>query len=279
MPPRPRGSYPWPLKPFHRQHPVRGFLNDPRGGRTLHFHFGIDIAGADGTPVHAVAPGRVFLESGRSVAVVGPTRTFGYWHVVPAVAQDERVELHQLVGHIAPGWGHVHFAERAPSGYRNPLRRGGIHPFVDRTRPTISAIGFFRRGRSVSPDRVHGRVSVIVEAFDRAPMRVPPPWDRLPVTPALIRWRMKEQRRVVVPWQTAIDSRLAIEPPGRIPAIYAPGTRQNHANRPGRYRFYLSRNWNSASLPDGLYHVEVAASDTRGNRAVAGLAFTVVNKL
>ena len=48
--------YPWPLEPFDRQHPVRGFLNDPRIADASHaFHFGIDISAPDGTAVYAVA--------------------------------------------------------------------------------------------------------------------------------------------------------------------------------------------------------------------------------
>ena len=51
-------SYGWPVKPFHRQHPVRGFFGDPRiaedaHGTTHSFHFGIDISCPDGTPVYA----------------------------------------------------------------------------------------------------------------------------------------------------------------------------------------------------------------------------------
>src|SRR5580765_2425787 len=51
-----RPAYNWPVKPFGRQHPVRGFLNDPRigGHGSRAFHFGIDVAAADGTPVYAV---------------------------------------------------------------------------------------------------------------------------------------------------------------------------------------------------------------------------------
>ncbi len=229
--------------------------------------------------MHAVAPGQVVLESGRAVAVVGPTRTFGYWHVVPAVANGEFVAKGGLLGHVAPRWGHVHFAERREGRYRNPLRRGAIHPYADRTKPTIVSIGFFRRARAVAPERVSGKVELIVEAFDRPPRRVPPPFTGLPVTPALIRWRIKRGRRIVVPWQTAIDSRLVMEPPERVHEIYAPGTRQNRPNRAGRYRFYLRRGWRTSQVPDGQYRVEVAASDTRGNRTVKSLAFTVANDL
>src|SRR5206468_11713347 len=85
--------YPWPLKPFDHQHPIRGFLCDPRiaaGGRT--FHFGIDITAAAGTPVYAVAAGKVsygspaeVAQNGGIVVVEAAGRNFGYWHVAPAV--------------------------------------------------------------------------------------------------------------------------------------------------------------------------------------------------
>src|SRR3954465_8979529 len=114
--------YPWPLKPFDRQHPIRGFFCDPRiagGGKT--FHFGIDIAAAAGTPVFAVAPGKVSYGSpgeraanGGIVVVEANGRNFGYWHVAPSAQPGSRVPLHGLLGHIAAqpeDWGHLHFAE------------------------------------------------------------------------------------------------------------------------------------------------------------------------
>ena len=56
-------AYGWPVKPFDRQHPVRGFFGDPRIGMTpkgMHsgFHFGIDISCPNGTPVYATLDGR-----------------------------------------------------------------------------------------------------------------------------------------------------------------------------------------------------------------------------
>ena len=37
--------YGWPVRPFDRQHPVRGFFGDPRiEGRVRQFHFGVDVS-------------------------------------------------------------------------------------------------------------------------------------------------------------------------------------------------------------------------------------------
>jgi hypothetical protein len=273
-------AYNWPLRPFQRPHPVRGYFNDPRiSGNSRAFHFGIDISAPDGTPVFAVAPGRVHRERGRSLSVVGRGgRTFGYWHIVPAVRHRQEVRLHQLLGHIEAPWAHVHFAESWRRQYRNPLRPGALGPWVDPSSPRISNIAFFRAGKALSPLEVKGSVDVIVEAFDLPPMRVPPPWTNMPVTPALLRWRVLRGRRVVRPWHAPIDFRRTLLPASLFHVVYAPGTRQNKPNKPGRYRFFVARGWGTRRLPNGLYRLEVLAADAHGNRAVAALPFTIANR-
>ena len=52
----------------------------------------------------------------------------------------------------------------------------------------------------------------------------------------------------------------------RFTAQYGRWTRQNKRNRIGRYRFVLAAAWETRSLADGRYVVEVAASDVSGNR-------------
>ena len=119
--------YGWPLAPFHRAHPVRGYFNDPRiSGRSRAFHFGIDIAARNGQAVYAVEEGTAHLEGRRSLSIVcSGGRAFGYWHVVPAVAHRLSVRRHQLLGYVQEPWAHVHFAESRSGVYRNsaPLRR------------------------------------------------------------------------------------------------------------------------------------------------------------
>ena len=63
-------AYPWPFKPFNKQHPIRGFFGDPRtvfengvlaggfdGPGFFSFHQGIDISAPNGTPIYPVVSG------------------------------------------------------------------------------------------------------------------------------------------------------------------------------------------------------------------------------
>lgn len=270
-----RPSYGWPVKPFNRQHPVRANLDDPRNGHgdAKSFHFGIDVSAPTGTAVYAIEPGEVFIRRGRmAVAVRGSSRTFGYWHVRPAVRNHQRVSQHQLIGHIIDeggGW-HVHLAERRNGGdYVNPLRPGGIGPFVDRTPPTVASLEFLRNGRQVDAKTLTGRVDIVVEAFDTTPLVVPKPWSNLPVTPAVIRWSIGYGSRHVVARHTTVDFSQVWLPPTQYDRIYAPGTVQNFVGAPGHFRFYLAHGFRASRLPDGVGRLQIEALDTRGNRVVA----------
>jgi hypothetical protein len=263
-------AYGWPLKPFDRQHVVRGGFDDPRehvgldGSSSAGFHFGIDVQAADGTAVYAVAPGRARVH-GLTVAVAGSGgREFSYWHVVPAVATGRLVRRHQLVGHVAAGWGHVHLAERLGRRYVNPLRPGALEPYVDRTAPRVDAIVLERHGP---------RIDLVADAYDRPPLAVGAgPWRGARLAPALVRWRLGS-----APWRIAADSRRSLYPAAAYRRVYAPGTRQNHPGRPGCYRFWLARSLDTRRLADGRYRVDVEALDTSGNVGRRSVAFTVAS--
>lgn len=281
--PRPRGDpYRWPVEPFDRQHPVRGYFSDPRdGAKRSTFHFGIDIAVPDGTPVHAVDAGTVHLQGKQNVAVVSSEggRTFGYWHIVPAVKHRHQVVRHAVLGHVASRWGHVHFAERRGKEYVNPLRRGALEPFADPSSPRIERIVVSRGSRELDPEHVTGVVDLIVEAFDRPALRVPDPrWADMPVAPALVRWRLVRFGKAVVPWTPSVDFRSTLPPAALFPRIYAPGSRQNHPRKPGLYRFYLARRWRSMEQGSGECRLDVQVSDIQGNRAIAHLPLVLRNR-
>jgi hypothetical protein len=277
-------SHGWPVRPFDKQHPVRGQFGDPRigdhGGKS--FHFGVDVSAPDGTAVYAVDPGRVSID-GQNITVieVEGQREHAYWHVVPAVRDGSHVNRGALLGRIAKGWGHVHFAERRGNAYWNPLRRSALTPYEDYGAPVVSKIVISKR-----PDRLSGRVDLAVEAFDHPPIPAPQPeWHGLPVAPALIRWRLVREAHEFVPWRTKFDFRrsfvakIAGDPPSdvRFSGVYAPETRQNHANSPGCFRFWLARGFDTRDYPDGEYRLDVEAADIRENASRGHVVITLAN--
>lgn len=273
-------GYSWPLQPFEHAHPVRAYFNDPRvSGDSRAFHFGIDISAPNGTAVHAVEGGTVHLEDARAISVDGGDVAFGYWHVVPAVRHRQRVVRHELLGHVDAPWLHVHFAERREGAYRNPLRAGALEPWHDHTRPRVTHVTFSRRGSELPANALHGAVDVIAEAHDTPPIRVPAPWNGLPVTPARLRWRVLHGSKVVRAWHTPVDFTQRLLPRSAYHRVYAPGTRQNHAGEPGLYRFYLAHTWSTTLFPDGEYRLQVQASDLAGNEHTLTKHFTLANNV
>jgi hypothetical protein len=278
-------GYGWPVKPFHTQHPIRANFGDPRiapGNRD--FHFGVDISAPDGTMVYATLAGRAYLhpsqpgDAVRIESASGDGRRFEYWHIVPIIRQGERTVAYVTpLGRVKKGAGHVHFAEVRGGAALNPLRAGALRPYRDTTVPRVSRI-VFQSGSRVPRGNVTGVVDIVAEAYDQPPLPVPPPFADMPVTPALIRWRILRGGQQVVPWGTAVDFRRFKPPKELFGSFYAAGTRQNHPNRPGRYRFYLAHRWDSARLSPGHYRLEVAASDTHRNRGIARLDFTITAK-
>ena len=242
---RSRG-YGWPVLPFDDQHPVRGAFGDPRiggaHGTSRQFHFGVDVSAPNGTPVYATMDGTVSFIHEDAISVNGPNGvSFEYWHIVPLVRPGARVQSYRTVlGRVERPWAHVHFSERRNGVYVNPLRPGAMGPYVDETRPSVRAISL-RQG------------DLTADVEDVTPMAVPAPWADLPVMPAVVRWRVLGGS-----WRTVFDVRLTIPDASRFAALYAPATRQNHANLPGLYRVRLG------SVSAGT-DVEVVVADAAGN--------------
>jgi hypothetical protein len=263
------------VQPFHRQHPVRGFFGDPRianHGTSRQFHFGVDISAPNGTPVFATLTGRIWIHPlhATTIAVVGEAGVeFSYWHVVPTVRTGQRaIAYRTVIGRIETPYGHVHFSEARYGRYLNPLRRGAMGPFVDTTRPRVTAVRAELDGRRLQSPAVHGAFDLVAEVRDEPPMAVPRPWHDLPVMPAVVRWRLLDaHNRVTVDWRTVADFRITIPPASAFDSIWAPGTTQNHVRAPGSYRLYLGRGSETRLLRRRSYSVEVAVADTRGNAA------------
>jgi hypothetical protein len=298
------GSYGWPVKPFDRQHPVRGNFGDPRtvfdgrrsqrtidsGDGMFQFHHGVDISAPDGSPVYAVADGTITRTHGDRVTVECSTgRAIQYWHItVPASVRvgQRAVAGKTVLGYILPKREHVHLTELSGSTPVNPLAHGRLTPYRDTTRPSV--VASFRRtdlGAAVAPTKVSGRVYLFAEARDMPALPVPGRWHGFPVTPAVVKWRLETAGgRVVVGTRTAWDVRGGIPTTHAFWLSYARGSHQNWPvfrdgkarGLTGRYIFRLSAQpLDAERLARGTYRLIVSASDTAGNRSTHSLTFSV----
>ena len=277
-------AYGWPVRPFHKPHPIRGTFGDPRyhldaEGSLSAFHFGVDIVAHDGTPVYAVEPGVVVRRHRDSVTIGRDSgRRFGYWHIRPVVKSGTYVRLHQLLGHVIKGWGHVHFAESFLGSYRNPLRKRALTPFSDHTVPTVASVQVLAAGSGPANDQhIVGPIDIIANVYDTPPLEPPSPWNLARLAPAAISWELIDGSGAVVESNLVVHFDFTLPLNSLYSWIYAPGTYQNKPHRPGNYVFWLAHGLDTTNLPDGTYTLEVLASDTRNNIGTATLALTLAN--
>jgi hypothetical protein len=169
-------AYPWPVSPFNSQHEISAALGEYRisTNGSLHFHKGADIAESAGTTVYSSVDGTVTsinptLESGIIDITDDDGTLFGYIHVTPDpnLLQNEQVVAGQTpLGVIAtiPA-AHLHFQEAG--GQANPLRQGGLTPYVDNNTPAISGVTFFYDGTS-NPvtTNIYGHLDIQVNAYE-----------------------------------------------------------------------------------------------------------------
>ena len=297
------GGYGWPVAPFDQEHPVRAAAGDPRtlflsrtskdplaGPGTFAFHDGVDIDAPNGTPVYPVLSGSVrqLLEDGVLVQAEDG-RQFMYRHIVPAAGLGAWVTARQTVLGRVRNWAHeLHFSEyTAGRTVVNPLQPGHLTPYRDTTDPTVAGLALRNaRGKRLAPYELHGRVTLLAEAYD-TPAPVPPRGthashlskfarDRFPVPPAVLTWSLSVVGgRAIVPPTTVADFRRTIPVRASLWSVYARGTYQNrsvigarmHGLMPGRYLFTLTRSGlDTRRLPNGVYAVTVTAIDVAGNR-------------
>jgi Peptidase family M23 len=246
-------AYGWPVKPFDQQHPVRGFFGDPRIAGSVHqFHFGVDVSAPNGTPVYATTSGRISLLHKETVVISeGDGVSFEYWHIVPIVRSGQTATAYRtLLGFIQKPWAHVHFSETRNGRYVNPLRRGGMGPFSDTTKPEVSRI------------IVRSNGDVLADVADQTPLEVAAPWSGLPVMPAVVRWRVDSGS-----WRTAADFRQTIPGANSFYSVFAPEATQNRTHVPGLYRIRLAHGLDLRAAS----RIVVQVTDMAGNRSVGAV--------
>jgi hypothetical protein len=300
-------GFPWPVKPFFRQHPIRANFGDPRtvflgklgrssimsSGGHFSFHSGVDIVAKTGQPVYPVRSGTVRIVSPVEVAVDSPDGTsFVYWHIRPAVSNGEpAVALQTILGRVRKEAGHVHLGEFENGAFVNPLASGHLTPYRDRIAPRVTAITIRQAGTGalLDPVWVHGRIKISADAFDLPALKVPGEWAGLPVAPAVVTWRLLEWKgKVAIPDTVAADFRGALPPRSDFWDVYARGTYQNMTSfrkhlaflQPGRYVFNLTpQPLDTRHLRYGndVYELVVTAVDIRGNASTLTQRITIQN--
>jgi hypothetical protein len=282
----------WPIRPFHRPHPIRGSFGEPRGildlglglrggpralalqhldqvepvGRRV-LHTGVDIAAPDGTPVYAVSSGTAFTSGfGYSRHVI--VGRFGYWHIDDAVPDGTRVTaLRTVIGRVYPGQGHVHLTRFGPDWLPvNPLVGGGLTPYRDTAPPRIDRlVAYDREGRRERLLALRGAAALAVQAYDVKSLgglhtglyRLS--YAVLPRAGA---------RPLIGPVTVFRFDRL---PPGSAD-IYTLGSARHGLCTRFWYRLASPADGPDGllpleRLPPGRYRVRVTAADERGNRA------------
>lgn len=145
----------WPLRPFHRQHPLRAGLNEVRPSG---LHIGFDIQAQDHQIVYAVqsGPAHIVKAGGLDKGVV-QVGQFVYWHLDLRVREGQLVTAYRTpLGRIHSGFGHINLSEIAGGELVNVLRPGGraLTPWSDTEAPIIGRPTIYSDGK------------VAVDAFD-----------------------------------------------------------------------------------------------------------------
>jgi hypothetical protein len=195
-----------------------------------------------------------------------------------------------VLGRIRKGYEHVHFSEFDDGVVVNPLARGHLTPYTDRTAPTVSAISFRSptMANEVIPELISGRVVLLAQAQDKPQLPVPGIWNNLPVAPAALTWRVERATdgRIAIPQQVAFDFRRTIPSNGTFWKVYGRGSRQNMTpfaggrawRQPGVYRYRLTAEpFDTTRLTNGIYRLVVTAFDIRGNSSSNEQIFIVRN--
>lgn len=279
-------QYPWPVEPKHQSQALTGTFCEFRDtGSSDHFHNGVDIPKADGSPVFPVKSGSVTsIQRSGSDAYVRVGR-YAYVHISPnpnLSIGDQVIAEQTVLGTILSGQGHVHFTDGYYDSEINPIRNdGGLTPYNDFWKPMIRYVKFYmdQTEQEFPSQKVAGQVDIIVKVEERNG----PPTSS---SSRLNNGTFKLGYKIL----SADRDSVVYEPPyGGVPFRFT--------NKPSNYYVHnvffkalsstsshvyivsnqVTRNdyWDTTQLPSGTYTVMVFTEDTRQNTDTVYVAVEV----
>jgi murein DD-endopeptidase MepM/ murein hydrolase activator NlpD len=300
----------WPVTPFFATHPSTGVFGEFRNTLSAnHFHNGLDIPKADGSPVYSVydgvvsAIGTVPSQGDNAYVrvnyrVSGLSKSDAYVHINPnpLLNVGDSVRAYQtVIGTILPGLGHVHFTH-GTSPYMNAIRpNGGFSPYTDLYPPDIRFVKFFidDTENELTGGRVSGRVDIrahIAETSAGTPGDVTGSTSNNGTYIAGYRILTADRSAVVYePPDGGVRYRFDRKPSDSYVArVFAAGsdlsthiyilTNGDGANAINATQVVGLNSWNTALLAPGNYTVMVFAEDTRGLKDTVYTPVTVTTQ-
>lgn len=261
---RPRARPGWPLRPFHRPHPIRAGLNEKRPGS---LHVGVDIQSVERARVYALQGGRAHVEARGTVDVRVRVGAFEYWHVRPRVREGQVVRAYAtVVGRVIAGFRHVHLSERRGEEYLNPLRPAGrvLAPWADYAAPVIGRPYALGGGR------------LAVRGYDPQSYAERLPYHTPVLMPAGLAWRVRPHGVLRFAYRGVrhlpFSARHAVFAPG----AYPPGFTCFATRRVcvPQWRLVLAGGF-APRLRRGTHRLTVYAWDWAGNRAARDVTVAV----
>jgi len=286
--PVPGAAYSWPVKPFDSQHPIFATIGEYRTPTRV--HAGVDIGEGAGAQVYSVTDGTVINVNSNingSVRIRTDSGTeYEYVHITPSIVINSTVTVGVTVlGEIADiDAPHLHFTEN--KGGSNPLRDGGLTPYVDKSSPTIVSVDFWKQGTEEQlTGSLYGHIDLRVNTFD----------PRTSVTGDSAGGNCGIYKITIEFWQggNLIGDKIEYHiynkiPPSPVSLVYATGSTQSiflywATNDP--FNVPYDKYWNSnqrtgsdytvnalipsqALYPEGSMLIRVIAEDIRGNKAI-----------
>jgi hypothetical protein len=118
---------------------------------------------------------------------------------------------------------------------------------------------------------------VIVSAWDPPPIPPPAPWNVARLAPAVVWWTLTASNGALVASDSVSDFTGGLPPSSTYNSVYAPGTYQNKAHRPGNYLYWVIHSLDTSAFPDGIYQLTVDAMDDRVNTGSDVVALQFAN--